>query len=642
MANTIKLADRIKEISYVIGTGNVALNGAVAGFSSFASTYSDNDALFYAITDGNRYEVGSGVFKTGSQNFIIRFPFRSSSNNARVDFPEGVKEVYATYPATHSVYMGSGVGNLNAPVNKGVAFWASANTLDYDASLHWDKELNRLGINNNSPDYGIHVGGAGQSSMVKASGFIAGSSGIYFPPMNDGSNSYSGGFQLTHYEKNKLDNTALSEGKIGTLTGSSAVIELSGVANQYILFKPQGAGLVFAGPPSGCSPPCSPAYPTFRQLTLEDIPSVTSLSGILNNKMFTLIGTTNSNLITASGALNSKINAVSGVLSSNQGIPDGDKGDILVTSTGTVWTVDSSAITTNKIANSAITPAKISFANSLSSVCGGRLSLSTTMSNTTGSILYYLPYNGNSISLYNTSTLSWEVFDFSQISINLSGLVSSRNYDVFVFNDSGTLSLELSAWSSDSARTNNLTTQNGVYLLSSNLSRRYVGTVRTISTNSIADTESQRFVWNVNNRISRRINRASPSGPWTYNGTSWRSLSGTITSIELVCGLSSSLNGAIDLTAAVLFTAAQTSPTILYQLGVAKNTSTTPLISSRVQNYNDAANAYLQSRLVDNVDLGYHYYYPVEKTNGATISSYSMFGAAGDGYFGGIYGTWEC
>jgi hypothetical protein len=118
-------------------------------------------------------------------------------------------------------------------------------------------------------------------------------------------------------------------------------------------------------------------------------------------------------------------------------------------------------------------------------------------------------------------------------------------------------------------------------------------------------------------------------------------LSGTNTPVELVCGLSS-INGAIDLTAAVLFTAAQTSPTILYQLGVAKNVSTTPLISSRVQNYNDSAHVYLQSRLVDNVDLGYHYYYPVEKTNGATINSYAMFGAVGDGYFGGIYGTWEC
>jgi len=642
MANTIKLADRIKEISYIIGTGNVALNGAVTGFSSFASTYSDNDALFYAITDGTRYEVGSGVFKTGPQNFIIRFPLKSSSNNARVNFPEGVKEVYATYPATHSVYIGSGVGSLSTPANKGVAFWASENILDYDASLHWDKELNRLGINNNSPDYGIHVGGTGQSSMIKASGFLAGSSGIYFPPMNDGSNSYSGGFQLTHYEKNKLDNTALSEGKIGTLTGSSAVIDLSGVANQYILFKQQGAGLVFAGPPSGCSPPCSPAYPTFRQLTLDDIPIVTSLSGILNNRFSTLIGTTESNLITASGALNSKINAVSGVLSVNREISDGDRGDILVTNNGNTWVVDTAAITSNKIADSSVTPVKISFNHFISSVCCGRLALNPTMGDAHAvSTLYYLPYTGNSIGLYNTFNLSWELLSFSIVSLNLSGLIANRNYDVFAFNNNGTLSLELSPWSSDSARTNSLTTQNGVYLLSSNLSRRYVGTIRTISAISSSDSEGQRFVWNVNNRISRRINRASVAGPWTYNGTSWRSLSGTNTPVELVCGLSS-INGAIDLTAAVLFTAAQTSPTILYELGVAKNVSTTPLISSRVQNYNDSAHIYLQSRLVDNVDLGYHYYYPVEKTNGATINSYAMFGAVGDGYFGGIYGTWEC
>ena len=73
-----------------------------------------------------------------------------------------------------------------------------------------------------------------------------------------------------HFEENETEST----------TGSDLVIDLSGVVNQYILLKQQDKGTVFAGPPSGCvdgSDPCSPNYPTFRTLTLEDIPDLSSL-----------------------------------------------------------------------------------------------------------------------------------------------------------------------------------------------------------------------------------------------------------------------------------------------------------------------------------------------------------------------------
>jgi hypothetical protein len=42
-------------------------------------------------------------------------------------------------------------------------------------------------------------------------------------------------------------------------------------------------------------------------------------------------------------------------------VPDGDRGDITVSSTGTVWTIDNLAVTAAKIANSTITTAKLAF-----------------------------------------------------------------------------------------------------------------------------------------------------------------------------------------------------------------------------------------------------------------------------------------
>jgi hypothetical protein len=44
-----------------------------------------------------------------------------------------------------------------------------------------------------------------------------------------------------------------------------------------------------------------------------------------------------------------------------QNVPDGDRGDITVSSSGTVWTIDNLAVTAAKIANSTITTAKLAF-----------------------------------------------------------------------------------------------------------------------------------------------------------------------------------------------------------------------------------------------------------------------------------------
>jgi len=76
------LADRIKELSRVEGTNNIALDGAVAGFSSFADFFASGDVVFYAITDNVQYEIGSGVYAMdGSNRALTRNVIRSSDLN---------------------------------------------------------------------------------------------------------------------------------------------------------------------------------------------------------------------------------------------------------------------------------------------------------------------------------------------------------------------------------------------------------------------------------------------------------------------------------------------------------------------------------------------------------------------------------
>jgi hypothetical protein len=314
--NLVNLYDRIKEVSYTVGTGNLGLAGAAVGFSSFASVYSHNAPIIYAVTDGTNYEVGSGVllradYDSGDgityDTLSNRTPIRSSNSNGLVSFPPGTKEVYVTYPATHAVMMGSGLGGLQVPQRKGLAVWDSENILNYDPNIIWDADFKSLGLQRTAPTYGIDIGGEGDvSSAIRASGYYVGSTGVYFQAQNGNESSYPGGTQFQHFEKNRLDAYAVSQSLLGQLTGSDAVLQLSGVVNQYILLKKQNAGSVFAGPPQVCTPPCQPGYPSFRNLVLEDIPDLTSIYATFTQ------------LSNASGALNTsltdRISAVSGAL----------------------------------------------------------------------------------------------------------------------------------------------------------------------------------------------------------------------------------------------------------------------------------------------------------------------------------------
>ena len=320
--NIVSVSDRIKESSYSSGTNNIELYGATEGFSSFSSVYSSGNALFYAITNGSDYEIGSGIFRTTSSRPLIeRFPFRSSNGNGLVSFPAGKKEVYVTYPATHAVYHGSGISNLNLPESSGLAFWSSNNVLNYDSNIVWDNDHKRLGIRTSSPLYGIDVGGNIHEGQIRASGYTVGQSGIFFPAQNNGDSDYVGGSQLIHFEKNQLDQYAYDNTLLNHLTGTDAVLELSGVVNEFILFKQQNAGTFFAGPASGCVSPCDPAYPYFRNIVLDDIPFLLEASGALNegivanaNNLVIASGALNQSIVGASGALNQAIVGASGAL----------------------------------------------------------------------------------------------------------------------------------------------------------------------------------------------------------------------------------------------------------------------------------------------------------------------------------------
>jgi hypothetical protein len=256
----IILADRIKELSYSVGTGDFILSGPSQGFSAFSTSYNYGDIVYYAINDGTNYEIGSGEYLFSSPNNVLRrYPFKSTNGNNKVNFVAGTKEVFVTYPGQKAVFTASNFGSFSSPQRSGVAFWGSDQILDYDSSFIWDATNNRLGINRPVPIYAIDVGGSVNNSLVRASGFIAGTSGITFSQ----GVIYSGGQQLEPFLRNELD----------VATGTNAVFALSGTVGQKILFKQQVSRTLLMGPVSGAAP----NFPSFRALLVDDVPDLSSL-----------------------------------------------------------------------------------------------------------------------------------------------------------------------------------------------------------------------------------------------------------------------------------------------------------------------------------------------------------------------------
>lgn len=220
---------------------------------------------FYSPSEHQGYSPSAGA--SGSDYNALSTP---------VDFDGGVKEVFVTYPGKTAVLTGFGLdADTKEPKTSGVAFWHNESILNYSNQLVWDDTNNFLGIAQLNPEFALDIGGEPQFSIVRASGFMEGGSGISF---SGGAITYtgataSGGVQYEPFLRNENG------------SGSQGIIEFSGVVNQYIGISKQTPGTVFAGPQVDyCGPgPCPPDYPNFRLLTIDDIPlaDLTSSGGFV-------------------------------------------------------------------------------------------------------------------------------------------------------------------------------------------------------------------------------------------------------------------------------------------------------------------------------------------------------------------------
>jgi len=169
-------------------------------------------------------------------------------------------------------------------------------------------------------------------------------------------------------------------------------------------------------------------------------------------------------------------------------------------------------------------------ASAIIQTCNGRLTLESgvpvsTTDQTAKTTLYFTPYNGNQIALYSGS--AWAIHTLTEKSLDISGYTASKPYDIFIYDNSGTLTLEGVIWTNDTTRATALATQNGVYVQNGAANKRYIGTIRiTATTGQCEDSATKRFVWNYYNREWRTGKTYNTTKSWTYETATIREYNG--------------------------------------------------------------------------------------------------------------------
>lgn len=161
----------------------------------------------------------------------------------------------------------------------------------------------------------------------------------------------------------------------------------------------------------------------------------------------------------------------------------------------------------------------------------GRLTASagtpiTSTDQTAITTLYYTPYRGDWLLLWNGST--WSATPFSETSIAVPATTTTP-FDVFAYlTATGGVAFETVNWSSDTARATNVTLTDGLWTKSGDKTRLLVGVSRTTGVSGqTEDSRTSRFVVSVLNPLPRSL-RANPgyvddnaSTSYTTTSTTW-------------------------------------------------------------------------------------------------------------------------
>lgn len=190
-----------------------------------------------------------------------------------------------------------------------------------------------------------------------------------------------------------------------------------------------------------------------------------------------------------------------------------------------------------------------------------------TSDSTSATAVYYTPYVGNSIPVYNGST--FVVSNFAELTLTLASQhLANTIYDVFVFNDNGTLTLVTGpAWATSTAgsgargtgaSTTQLSRISGIWVNTVQISARNGSTTYTVAANLATYVgsifidgsagqvtchrswgQSRKWgIWNAYNRVPVYLKAGDATASWTYNSATVRASRGqSANSLQVFSGL---------------------------------------------------------------------------------------------------------
>lgn len=314
---------------------------------------------------------------------------------------------------------------------------------------------------------------------------------------------------------------------------------------------------------------------------------------------------------------------------------------------GAIYYVGSAGALTNAPANPTA-PRKVGQADTTSSlifpaidrtvdnaVDDFRLTLTSGTCVTTGDVtaattIYFAPCKGNRIALYDSSG-NGTYYTSPQISIAVPN-TTSQMYDLFVYANGSTPTLEALAWTNDTTRATALV-QNvalGVYTKSGDATRRYVGSFRTTGVSGqTEDSAAKRFLYNYYNRVPQVLRVADSTDSWTYTTAAWHQANASAANqVAVVIGIAEHL---VDLR--LIASAANSTAATSFWVGIGEDSTSaiaTNDMTAQMSNDADTANVivFTAADLTTAPAVGYHFYAWLEQGNGVgTLTWYGDNGA---------------
>lgn len=259
--------------------------------------------------------------------------------------------------------------------------------------------------------------------------------------------------------------------------------------------------------------------------------------------------------------------------------------------------------------------------------CDGRLTLESnvpvsTTDQTAKTTLYWTPYFGNRCALYDGTW--WTLRTFAQLSIVIPA-TTAQLYDVYLYDNAGTLALELNAWTNDTtpatAHDGATFYQDGVPVKAGTPTRRFLGVMRTTTVSGQSeDSLSKRLVWNVYHRLRRPLRVLETTNSWAYSVNTFRQANGsTANQVAIVVGVA---EGTLELAVRSLVT--DTSALDTSYVAIGAGSTTTPVANARMIP-GPAATGSFNSAWADYTTqpaIGYQFYTWLEKASAVGVTTW--------------------